>query len=246
MRRFGFLILWSIVAWACSSGEGKPAAALGELAAPALRAPDKPAEPPVLQATYTPLERRIVDAGLSEVAPGAGLRVSLIYATADNFTGHVIYTELHRCFLRPEAAAKLEAAEAALRAKHSEMVLLVVDCVRPVSVQRILWATHPNPAHVANPETGTSLHNHGCAVDLTLASNAGDPDLGTGLDEFAAGAKLTVTAEPELCRTGELSAEACTNRRLLREVMTGAGFEPYGGEWWHFNGCERALYPVIE
>jgi len=244
MRRLPFFILWTVVTGACSSKGGTSPPTPGPSQPQVVRAPE-PAKP-VQRTNYSALELRLADAGLSEVAPAPGLKVALIYATAKNFTGRVIYTELHRCFLRPEAAAKLMAAAAALRARHPELALNVVDCLRPRSVQRILWAVHPNPAHVANPETGTSLHNHGCAVDLTLTGVADDLDLGTGIDEFSAGARLTVTAEPELCRTGELSAKACANRRLLRQVMTDAGFEPYSGEWWHFNGCDRDRYPVIE
>ncbi len=251
MARWPVFILWTVmtatlavVISACSSGGGRPAPAQGPSQPQGVRAPEPAA--PKTQTHYTALERRLAEAGLTEVAPGPGLRVALIYATAENFTGRVIYTELARCFLRPEAAAKLTAAAAALRARHPELALEVVDCLRPRSVQRILWAVHPNPAHVANPETGTSLHNHGCAVDLTLTAGDVALDMGTGLDEFSAGARLTVTAEPELCRTGGLSAKACANRRLLRQIMTDAGFEPYSGEWWHFNGCDRDRYPVIE
>ena len=37
-----------------------------------------------------------------------------------------------------------------------------------------------------------------------------------------------------------ISREALANRRLLREVMSAAGFIPLRTEWWHFNLCTRA------
>lgn len=35
--------------------------------------------------------------------------------------------------------------------------------------------------------------------------------------------------------------QACNNRRLLFEVMTQAGFQPYFAEWWHFNAPESQM-----
>ena len=32
----------------------------------------------------------------------------------------------------------------------------------------------------------------------------------------------------------DISEEARTNRRILREAMMAEGFAPYDGEWWHF------------
>ncbi|PKN27756.1 MAG: peptidase M15D vanX D-ala-D-ala dipeptidase [Deltaproteobacteria bacterium HGW-Deltaproteobacteria-22] len=243
------LFSWMMMAMACSEPASKPGPALGGPPVHAVPVPLEhgPEKGPALRppAPHTPLERRLAAAGLTEVTPGPGLLIDLVYATEGNFTGRVIYKELHRCFLQPEAAEKLLAAAAALSVKRPEWILRVVDCVRPLSVQRILWAAHPNPAHVANPETGTSSHNHGCAVDLTLAAGQGALEMGTEIDDFSAGRKLTVKEEERLCRTGELSAAACNNRRLLRTVMTGAGFVPYEGEWWHFNGCDRDRFDLI-
>jgi len=220
-----------------------------EAMAPGQRADAKPAvKPGDAAAAPTALEGRLREAGLEPVTPGPGLRVALVYATARNFTGRALYDDLPRCWLRPEAARRLADAAARLRARRPELALLVADCTRPVSVQRELWRAHPNPAHVADPTRGTSAHNHGCAVDVTLVADDGREslELGTGIDEFAAGEKLTVTHEARLCREGVLSADACANRRLLRAVMTEAGFGVYEGEWWHFSGCDKGRYPAVE
>lgn len=239
---------------ACARQESTPpqiAAAGMQVQAPEVPRPDG-SSPDARGPALTALERTLADAGLVEVKPGPGLRVSLVYATDRNFTGLALYDDLPRCWLRPEAATLLADAASRLRARRPDLALLVVDCTRPVSVQRELWRTHPNPAHVADPTRGTSAHNHGCAVDVTLAKDAGSMtqgpaplDLGTGIDEFAAGERLTVTHEARLCREGALSPAACANRRLLRAVMTQAGFTPYEGEWWHFSGCDKSRFPAV-
>lgn len=180
------------------------------------------------------------------MTPGPGLRVSLLYATTRNFTGKRLYTDLSGCWLRPEAAAKLERARRELVSRRPDLALVLADCVRPLSVQRELWRIHPNPAHVADPGRVTSSHGHGCAVDLTLGTDTGELPMGTRIDEFTAGARLTVRHEARLCAAGELSLAVCANRRLLREIMVQAGFVPYDGEWWHFSGCDKGRFPAVE
>jgi hypothetical protein len=39
----------------------------------------------------------------------------------------------------------------------------------------------------------------------------------------------------------ESEQEALQNRRLLYGVMTGAGFEPYIDEWWHYNSKKSQM-----
>lgn len=47
-------------------------------------------------------------------------------------------------------------------------------------------------------------------------------------------------------RHGGLSLAGCAHRRLLREIMTSAGFVPYVGEWWHFSGWVKDRHPAVE
>ncbi|MBF1600584.1 MAG: D-alanyl-D-alanine dipeptidase, partial [Prevotella sp.] len=53
------------------------------------------------------------------------------------------------------------------------------------------------------------------------------------------GAASHIDKEQGLLDRGIISREALANRRLLREVMTVAGFMPLRTEWWHFNLCTR-------
>jgi zinc D-Ala-D-Ala dipeptidase len=174
----------------------------------------------------------IVDA--ATLAPG--LLVDLKYASTDNFMRRNLYGDLRRCFLRREAAAQLAAADKQLRAVRPDLRLLVYDCARPLSVQRMMWNVvkgTPSQPYVADPRKG-SMHNIGCAVDLTLADRKGKPlEMGSAFDSS------TVRSQPRLERmqrlASQLSSPHWANRLLLRWVMVQSGFIPLDIEWWHFD-----------
>lgn len=167
-----------------------------------------------------------------------GLKVELKYSTADNFIGKDVYGDLEQCYLQQAAADMLAKASRALTTMRPDLHLLAYDCVRPVSVQRQMWAVvkgTPQQGYVANPNTRTgSIHNYGCAVDLTLAGEDGKPlDMGTPFDFFGRAAQPR--HEFSLLAKGKLTHAQWANRLLLREVMVRAGFIPIASEWWHFN-----------
>jgi D-alanyl-D-alanine dipeptidase len=162
--------------------------------------------------------------------------VDLKYASSDNFMRRNVYGSLRRCYLQPEAARKLAAAARALKALRPDLRLLALDCTRPRSVQRLMWKLvegTPSQRYVANPKTG-SMHNVGCAVDLTLAGRDGKPlDLGTPFDH--SGPRSQPRLELAQLKAGQLGAAALANRLLLRIVMVQGGFLPLEIEWWHFD-----------
>ncbi|MBN2359853.1 MAG: M15 family metallopeptidase [Deltaproteobacteria bacterium] len=191
----------------------------------------------------------IVDA--AQAVPG--LLVDLKYASADNFMRRNVYGELRTCYLHRDSAAMLAAAAALLKQGHPELKLLAYDCLRPRRVQRIMWDLvkgTPQQGFVANPETRVaSLHNRGCAIDLTLASGDGSPlDMGTPFDSFSREAQPR--HEIELLRAGKLTGAQVGNRLLLREVMVRAGFTPVAHEWWHFDCASPReavrRFPIVE
>lgn len=190
----------------------------------------------------------LVDA--ATVVPG--LQVALAYSTADNFLGRDVYGSLETCRLQAEAAARLARAAEGLRAARPDLHLLALDCARPHSVQEQMWAIvkgTPQQAYVADPTTAVgSVHNYGCAVDLTLATADGaQVDMGTPFDFFGEAAQPR--KERELLLAGTLSHAQVANRLVLREAMLRAGFYPLEHEWWHFDclpGAEaRRRYPRI-
>jgi D-alanyl-D-alanine dipeptidase len=177
--------------------------------------------------------------------------IDLKYATTDNFTGKVIYPDLHQAYFHPVAANKLAKAQQLLQGQHPGFSLLVYDAARPLHIQETLWKAvkeTPLSRYVAHPDK-TGLHNYGMAVDLTIADSLQIPlDMGTPFDYF--GKKAGINHEDSLLMIGLLTREQINNRRILRNVMRQAGFYAIEGEWWHFNACSlseaKEKYILIE
>ncbi|MGM9705004.1 MAG: M15 family metallopeptidase [Prevotella sp.] len=180
------------------------------------------------------------------------IHVSLMYARADNFTGSVLYGDLREAYLHPKAAAALVRAQKYLRSLRPDLSLKVYDAARPMSIQQKMWdkvKNTPKSIYVSNPARGGGLHNYGLAVDLTLCRLNGDSiPMGTLIDHM--GPAAHIDREEALVAAHIISAEAMSNRRLLRRVMRHAGFTPLRTEWWHFNLVSRATarkyYKVIK
>ena len=180
--------------------------------------------------------------------------VDLKYSTTDNFMNMDMYGDLETCYLRKNPAEMLLRANEYLKATNPELNLLVYDGMRPRSIQRKLWnALDEVPEtertqYVADPEKG-SIHNYGAAVDLTLAHKNGAPlDMGTKYDYF--GELAFPALEDSLLSIGLLTVAQIENRKILRNVMTKAGFSTISSEWWHFNEYSyqniQTKYNIIE
>lgn len=165
------------------------------------------------------------------------IRVDLMYAKASNFTGRVLYTDLREAYLLPPAAYALKRAQKLLKERHPSYSLLVYDAARPMHIQQKMWdvvAHTSKQIYVSNPAHGGGLHNYGMAVDISIVDGRGRPlDMGTPVDYM--GRKAHVRDEAYLVRKGLISKAAYANRRLLRAVMTAAGYHVLPTEWWHFN-----------
>lgn len=160
-----------------------------------------------------------------------GIVIDLRYATADNFTGVVIY-DFTDAYLRYGTVKKLAEVQEELR--ELEMGLKIWDAFRPVSAQFRLWEVCPDPTYVANPNTGYSSHSTGNTVDLTLVRSDGtELRMPTGFDDFSR------KADRDYSDCDEVSAG---NAVLLENLMSEHGFKPYSGEWWHFS--DSASYAV--
>jgi zinc D-Ala-D-Ala dipeptidase len=179
--------------------------------------------------------------------------IDIDYATPDNFTGQQLYP-VARCLLRPDAADKVVAAQRYLDTHHPGYVLIFKDCYRPRRVQRVMWDAvvgTEQQRYVANPNGKTgSVHNYGCAVDVTLMDPEGrEVDMGTAYDAFEKRAQPRY--EERFLASGDLTAEQVAARRILRAAMVkGGGFEMIRSEWWHFNALSpstlRAKYDILD
>jgi D-alanyl-D-alanine dipeptidase len=162
------------------------------------------------------------------------LKLDIRYATADNFTHQRLYPRA-RCLLQAPVAARLAEVQRELRARGRG--LLVYDCYRPLSVQRLMWRIVPNPDYVADPKDG-SRHNRGAAIDVTLVDQHGRPlPMPSAWDEFTPRAHRDYAGATEAQRR---------NRALLEEVMTRHGFVGLPTEWWHFDAVDWQSYPLSD
>ena len=160
--------------------------------------------------------------------------IELIYSSADNFTGQVIY-EHSLCFLHPQAEACLRRAVTA--ARELGLRLKVLDAFRPQEAQEALWAVAPLPGYVADPAKGSN-HTRGVAIDLTLVAADGQLlDMGTPVD--------TMTAESHHFYAGHCAAVQINRARLLT-VMLEAGFLHHPQEWWHYQLPDANHFPLID
>lgn len=201
------------------------------------------------------LEQKLLEAGLIDIQElDSTIKVDLKYSSNDNFLKFDVYGSMERAFLQLDVAQKLVNAQKYLREINTGFSLLVYDAVRPVSLQQIIWDSIKVPKaergkYVANPKNGGSLHNFGAAVDVGIIDSTGKKlDMGCEFDYF--GELAYPVSEAKFLRSGELSETQVSNRKLLRLVMSRAGFFNIQTEWWHFNSCRRAvaieLYKLIE
>jgi D-alanyl-D-alanine dipeptidase len=207
------------------------------------------------QTKISNFERKFIDRGLVDVQKlDPTIKVDLKYSTTDNFIKKDVYGDLERAYLQPMAAEKLIKANKFLKQEKPNYTLLVYDGARPRSVTKIFWARMSHLPYnrredfVADPAKG-SIHNFGCAVDLTIADERGRAlDMGTIFDFF--GQEAEPRREAAMLKAGKLTPQQLENRKLLRRVMKKAGYTSIETEWWHYNAMSRekakAQYGFIE
>jgi D-alanyl-D-alanine dipeptidase len=180
--------------------------------------------------------------GLVNIAEAdSSIAIDLMYTRADNFTGKVLYEDLHEAYLHPDAMKGLLQAQQELKKHHPAYRLIVYDAARPMSVQQQMWNVVKGTSkyiYVSNPARGGGLHNYGLAVDISILDKAGRPlPMGTKVDHL--GPEAHITNEAALVQSGKITKQEQANRLLLRNVMRTAGFRALSSEWWHFNWCSR-------
>lgn len=160
-----------------------------------------------------------------------GMYQELRYATADNFTGQVIY-DFTDAYLRYSTVKKLAAVNEDLA--QLGLALKIWDGFRPVSAQFKLWEVCPDPTFVANPTKGFSSHSRGNTVDVTLVDQDGaELEMPSAFDDFSNKANRDYS---------DSTKTAADHAELLEILMEKHGFDGYFDEWWHFYDTDQ--YPV--
>ena len=165
------------------------------------------------------------------------LKLDIRYATKNNFLGSPVY-KMPKAFLQRPVAEDLIKVNKELN--KDGYGLLIFDGYRPWSITKLFW-DETKPAKrkfVADPKVG-SIHNRGCAVDLTLY------DLKTGkeikmpseYDTFSKAAYPTYMGGTILERS---------KRDFLIKQMQNHNFTVYKYEWWHFNHKDCDKYQVLD
>jgi D-alanyl-D-alanine dipeptidase len=164
------------------------------------------------------------------------IRLDMRYATANNFTGRILYSQA-RAFMANAAAQALLRAHK--RAQADGYGFAIFDAYRPWRVTKKLWDATPNGPkknYVANPKRG-SRHNRGCAIDMTLydLKTRQIIEMPSEFDDFSEKAHRDyATATPI----------AAANSRRLESYMTAEGFFGMSNEWWHFDFTGWEKFPV--
>ena len=161
--------------------------------------------------------------------------IDLKYATTNNFTKKIIYPN-NICVLRKTTASKLVKANTELEKLGYR--IKVWDAYRPVYVQQIFWDIVKDSRFVANPKNGGSIHNKGCAVDITLVDKDGkDVKMPSKFDDFSSNAYRS---------NSKMTNEAKRNMDILTKCMIYNGFTTINTEWWHFEDSDSKNYKIAD
>lgn len=146
------------------------------------------------------------------------------YATTDNFTKKILYTE-PKAYLRAPAARALQKVVNALA--DSGLSIKIYDAYRPYRVTVKMWKIIPDARYAADPAKGSG-HNRGAAIDLTLVDleTSTELEMPTKYDDF------TEKAHHDYM---QLATTILNNRALLKRVMERFGFVALPTEWWHYS-----------
>ncbi len=197
-----------------------------------------------LQATKAKIHQKLTKQGLIRVSDlDSTISVELQYSTSHNFLKKDVYGAFDDAYLQAPIAKKLIEAQKILKQTNPDFSLLIYDAFRPHKVQYLMWEIvkkNHQTHYVASPKNG-SVHNFGCAVDVTIYDNKTQKplDMGTPFDFF--GKEAEPKHQNYFLKKGILTPTHIKNRKLLNQAMIKAKFKGIDNEWWHFEGLPKHI-----
>jgi zinc D-Ala-D-Ala dipeptidase len=164
-----------------------------------------------------------------------GVKLDILYATADNFYKEPVYPR-GKAFLRLPAAEALKNVQNELARQNKS--LKIFDAYRPYGVTLLFYEKIKDTNFVASAWTG-SRHNRGCAVDLTII------DLDTG-EELKMPTEYDDFTERAAIDYMDIPDNEKQNRNLLQSLMQKYGFSPVKSEWWHFDYHDWKKFEITD
>jgi zinc D-Ala-D-Ala dipeptidase len=162
------------------------------------------------------------------------IAMDMRYATTNNFLKQAVYSKA-RCLLREPVARSVMRAHESLKAQGYGLKML--DCYRPLSVQKAMWKIFPDARYVANPVTG-SRHNRGAAVDLSLVDAQGrDLEMPSEFDDFSERAHRNAQT---------MTPTARKHVKILTDALEAQGMTTIATEWWHYDGPNWRHYGILD
>jgi D-alanyl-D-alanine dipeptidase len=153
-------------------------------------------------------------------------------------------SNFNQILVRQSIAIKLQTIQQRLSQHNSKMKLLIVEGYRsPIYQERyflnkLLVQYQKNPTkdfellleevHQLVALPSVAGHPTGGAIDLTLAYNGLEIDMGGDIADFTMIERLPT-------HSIRVSKEQIKNRMLLHDLMIAERFAPFYGEWWHFS-----------
>jgi D-alanyl-D-alanine dipeptidase len=179
----------------------------------------------------SPLVSDLIDVDTLEPS----IKLCICYATPNNFLGRPFYDQARALLQLPVAVDLVEVHRELVAHGHG---LIVFDAYRPWSVTKLFWDLTPERKRqfVADPEIG-SIHNRGCAVDVSIYSLADS----TELEMPSEYDEMSERAVPSY-QGG--ATEQRQNRDRLRSSMERHHFAVHPLEWWHFDHVTWPEYPI--
>jgi D-alanyl-D-alanine dipeptidase len=164
-----------------------------------------------------------------------GIILDIRYATKSNFTNHKFYKS-PRAFARKPVADSLLKIQNDLNKKG--IGLKIFDAYKPYNITVKFYEIYPDTTFVAPPWTG-SIHNTGCAIDVTLIDlkTGRELDMPTQFDDFT---------EKASHHYMDLPTSILQNRQLLLDIMVKYGFIQYDYEWWHYEYKDWKYFELMD